>query len=99
VVSHEPVFAFDDQQDFEDADRGFIAALDPGVIRNAAGEVVWDNDSYRFLSGDVADTVHPSLWRQSSLVAKQGLFEVTDGIFRCAGSTCRTSPLWRPTPA
>ena len=78
-------FPYDDRRDFDDASRGLIAALEPGVIRNAAGEVVWDNDSYAFLGGDGSPTVHPSLWRQSSLVAKQGLFEVTDGIYQVRG--------------
>jgi alkyl sulfatase BDS1-like metallo-beta-lactamase superfamily hydrolase len=40
---------------------------------------VWDNDSYGFLTGDAPPTVHPSLWRQSSLSAIQGLFEVVPG--------------------
>jgi alkyl sulfatase BDS1-like metallo-beta-lactamase superfamily hydrolase len=48
------------------AERGFIAALTPGVVRNAAGEVIWDNDSYSFLTGQAPDTVDPSLWRQSA---------------------------------
>ena len=78
-------YPFDDTQDFADADRGFVAALQPGVVRNAAGEVVWDNDSYSFLSGDAPDTVHPSLWRQSTLNAKQGLFQVTEGIYQVRG--------------
>jgi alkyl sulfatase BDS1-like metallo-beta-lactamase superfamily hydrolase len=75
----------DDRSDFDDANRGLVAALEPCVIRNAAGDVVWDNDSYAFLAGDGSPTVHPSLWRQSSLVAKQGLFEVTDGIYQVRG--------------
>ena len=83
--SAETGFPYDDRRDFDDASRGLIAALEPGVIRNAAGEVVWDNDSYAFLGGDGSPTVHPSLWRQSSLVAKQGLFEVTDGIYQVRG--------------
>jgi alkyl sulfatase BDS1-like metallo-beta-lactamase superfamily hydrolase len=29
--------------------------------------------------------VHPSLWRQSSLVAKQGVFEAIDGIYQVRG--------------
>ncbi|WP_369245884.1 hypothetical protein [Streptomyces sp. R41] len=33
-----------DAGDFEAADRGFIAALEPGVVKNSAGTVVWDND-------------------------------------------------------
>ncbi|MET9314104.1 alkyl sulfatase dimerization domain-containing protein [Kribbella sp. NPDC003505] len=46
---------------------------------------MWDNDSYAFLDGDAPDTVHPSLWRQSQLVARQGLFEVVDGIYQARG--------------
>jgi alkyl sulfatase BDS1-like metallo-beta-lactamase superfamily hydrolase len=76
---------FGDTADFEAADRGLVDAGDP-VVRNEAGEVVWDNGSYiSFLAGDAPDTVHPSLWRQSTLVARQGLFEVTDGIYQVRG--------------
>lgn len=77
---------FDDTRDFDDAHRGFIAKLDPCVIRNAQGEVVWDNDSYDFLNAEVAPpTVHPSLWRVSRLNAIQGLFEVVPGIYQVRG--------------
>jgi alkyl sulfatase BDS1-like metallo-beta-lactamase superfamily hydrolase len=76
---------FSDTQDFDDANRGFVGALDPCVIRNADGRVVWDNDAYAFLSGDAPATVNPSLWRQSRLVAMQGLYEVTDGIYQVRG--------------
>ena len=63
---------FEDSADFEAAERGLIDAGDP-VIRNEAGDVVWDNGSYSsFLTGDAPDTVHPSLWRQSTLVAQAG---------------------------
>ncbi len=75
---------FGDTADFEAAERGLIDAGDP-VVRNEAGEVVWDNGSYGFLAGDAPDTVHPSLWRQSALVARQGLFEVTGGIYQVRG--------------
>jgi alkyl sulfatase BDS1-like metallo-beta-lactamase superfamily hydrolase len=76
---------FGDTADFEAAGRGLIDAGDP-VVRNEAGQVVWDNGSYSsFLAGDAPGTVHPSLWRQSTLVAKQGLFEVTDGIYQLRG--------------
>ncbi|MGB3351209.1 MAG: alkyl sulfatase dimerization domain-containing protein [Mycobacterium sp.] len=76
---------FDDTRDFEDADRGFIAARQPCVITAADGRVVWDNDAYDFLSGDAPTSVHPSLWRQSALVAKQGLYEVVEGIYQVRG--------------
>jgi len=84
-MAHDAVYPFDDERDFTDAERGFIAALTPGVVRNAAGELVWDNDSYSFLAGEAPDTVDPSLWRQSALCAKQGLFEVTEGIYQVRG--------------
>src|ERR1700710_2864607 len=76
---------FTDTRDFADADRGFIAALKPCIVKAADGRVVWDNDVYAFLAGDVPTTVHPSLWRQSQLVAKQGLYEVVEGIYQVRG--------------
>lgn len=76
---------FSNRQDFEDATRGLVAKLEPGVVKNADGVVVWDNDAYGFLDGDAPDTVHPSLWRQSQLTTQQGLFEVTDGIYQVRG--------------
>lgn len=76
---------FGDDADFADADRGFLGALEPGVVKAADGRVVWDADSYAFLDGEAPTTVHPSLWRQSQLVAKQGLFEVVEGIYQVRG--------------
>jgi alkyl sulfatase BDS1-like metallo-beta-lactamase superfamily hydrolase len=76
---------FDDTRDFDDADRGFIAARHPCMIRAADGRVVWDNDSYAFLTGDAPTSVHPSLWRQATLAAKQGLYEVVPGIYQVRG--------------
>ncbi len=74
-----------DTQDFADADRGFIGALEPCVVTAADGRVVWDNDSYGFLAGEAPTSVHPSLWRQSQLCAKQGLYEVVEGIYQVRG--------------
>ena len=76
---------FADAADEEDAARGFIAALSPAVVHAPDGRVVWDNDKYSFLGGEAPDTVNPSLWRQSGLVAKQGLFEVVEGIYQVRG--------------
>ncbi len=78
------VMPFDEDQDFADAQRGFVAALEPGVVKNADGAVVWDSGSFAFLE-DCPETVHPSLWRQSRLCAMQGLYEVTDGIYQVRG--------------
>ncbi|MFJ8957279.1 alkyl/aryl-sulfatase [Streptomyces sp. NPDC102381] len=76
---------FADSQDFEDASRGLIARRVPSAVTDADGAVVWDNDTYAFLKGDAPDTVNPSLWRQSQLVAEQGLFEVVEGIYQVRG--------------
>jgi alkyl sulfatase BDS1-like metallo-beta-lactamase superfamily hydrolase len=76
---------FDDTRDFEDADRGFITSKQPCVIHAADGRVVWDNDCYAFLTGDAPASVHPSLWRQSTLTAKQGLYQVVEGIYQVRG--------------
>ncbi|CAA0101804.1 Putative alkyl/aryl-sulfatase YjcS [Mycolicibacterium vanbaalenii] len=82
---HLGALPFDDTRDFADADRGFIAAQQPCVIKAADGRVVWDNDAYAFLNGEAPTSVHPSLWRQSALVAKQGLYEVVEGIYQVRG--------------
>jgi alkyl sulfatase BDS1-like metallo-beta-lactamase superfamily hydrolase len=76
---------FGDRTDFENAERGRIDALDPCVVRAADGRVVWDLTPYSYLDGDCPATVHPSLWRQAQLCVKQGLFQVTDGIYQLRG--------------
>ncbi|WP_405015104.1 alkyl/aryl-sulfatase [Kitasatospora sp. NBC_01539] len=76
---------FGDRTDFENADRGLIASLVPAVVKAADGRVVWDNDAYDFLQGECPPTANPSLWRQAQLCAKQGLFEVTEGIYQVRG--------------
>ncbi len=76
---------FDDRTDFEDADRGFVGKLDPGIVEADDRRVVWDNDVYGFLDADVPETANASLWRQGQLVARQGLYEVTDGIYQVRG--------------
>ncbi|MEV4182418.1 alkyl sulfatase dimerization domain-containing protein [Streptosporangium canum] len=76
---------FHDRTDFDDAERGFIAQLTPAVIKAAGGKVIWDNDAYAFLGGECPPSANSSLWRQAQLCAKQGLFEVTDGIYQVRG--------------
>lgn len=83
--AHRDTLPFEDGRDFADADRGFIGALEPCVVTGAGGKVVWDNDSYGFLAADAPDSVHPSLWRQSQLCIKQGLYEVVEGIYQVRG--------------
>jgi alkyl sulfatase BDS1-like metallo-beta-lactamase superfamily hydrolase len=79
-------FPFDDTQDFDDTERGFIATATTRQITNAEGRVVWDLDAYRFLDdGPAPDTAHASLWRQGQLLIRDGLFEVVPGIYQLRG--------------
>ncbi|MGV2982902.1 MBL fold metallo-hydrolase [Microbacterium sp. AGC85] len=76
---------FDDTRDFAAAARGFLGTLSPGAVHDEDGNVVWDADSYDFITGDAPHTVNPSLWRQSTLVSKHGLFEVVEGVYQVRG--------------
>ncbi|MFF0415715.1 alkyl/aryl-sulfatase [Kitasatospora sp. NPDC004745] len=76
---------FSDRTDFEDADRGFLAGPPSGTVTGRDGRVVWDFERTAFLAGDCPETVHPSLWRQSQLCARAGLYEVTEGVYQVRG--------------
>lgn len=73
----------DDRQDFADADRDLIAPF-PDKLYNADGKVIFDTARFDYLDGDAPapDSVHPSLWRQSQLIRKGGLYKVTDGLYQ-----------------
>lgn len=75
---------YQDRQDFEDADRGLVASLEPAVV-TSNGRVVWDNDAWRFLEAPCPPAANPSLWRQGQLCSRQGLFQVTDSIYQVRG--------------
>ena len=77
--------ALSDRADFERASRGRLRALEPAVVRNAAGGTVWDLDAYAFLDQTCPAEVNPSLWRQAQLNTIHGLFEVCDGIYQVRG--------------
>ncbi|MFI0366937.1 alkyl/aryl-sulfatase [Actinomadura sp. 1N219] len=77
--------SMEDRTDFENADKGFVGSASQAKIKDASGKVVWDLDAYAFLDGPCPDTANPSLWRQSQLTAKHGLFQVTDGIYQVRG--------------
>ena len=78
---------FDDERDFAEARRGFIAAPTYRRIMAEAGHVAWDMGSYDFLlSGEEFDSIHPSLQRQAILNMEYGLFEVVpDRIYQVRG--------------
>lgn len=73
----------DDQTDYQDAARGLIATPDSLIVKNAAGENVWNHDAFAFVAGAEAPaSVNPSLWRQAQLNHQAGLYKVTDGIYQ-----------------
>ncbi|NKC14417.1 MAG: MBL fold metallo-hydrolase [Gammaproteobacteria bacterium] len=77
---------FEDETDFDDARRGFIATLPDARVTNDNGEVVWDVSAYRFLEAQaVPESVNPSLWRQARLNQIHGLFHVAGGIYQVRG--------------
>ncbi|MER5948472.1 alkyl sulfatase dimerization domain-containing protein [Streptomyces sp. NPDC001904] len=76
-------YALDDRQDFADVDRGFMAAFE-GVLRNDDGEVVFDGPALDYVTDDAPapDAVNPSLWRQSQVIKRAGLYKVVDGLYQ-----------------
>lgn len=73
---------FNNKDDYEAADRGFIATLKDTKILNDNGVPAYDIAAFDFIKGDAPDSVNPSLWRQGELTAKHGLFKVMDGIYQ-----------------
>ncbi|WP_372345709.1 alkyl/aryl-sulfatase [Streptomyces sp. KL116D] len=80
-----PPLDWDDPTDLANARRGRMGSLEPCVIKNAEGRVVWDNERWSFLAGDCPDTADPSLWRQGRLNSLHGLFEVVEGVYQIRG--------------
>lgn len=77
---------FDDERDFEEQHRGFIAKPDYTQIMSDAGNVAWDMGRYDFLMhGENFDSIHPSLQRQAILNMNYGLYEVMPGIWQVRG--------------
>jgi alkyl sulfatase BDS1-like metallo-beta-lactamase superfamily hydrolase len=77
---------FADKKDFEEQQRGFIAAPKSRTIKADAGHVAWDMERFSFLTtGKEFDSIHPSLVRQSTLNMNYGLYKVIDGIYQVRG--------------
>ncbi|KAB2371547.1 alkyl/aryl-sulfatase [Actinomadura montaniterrae] len=77
--------SLDDRTDFENADKGFVGTASRRRIEDGDGRVVWDLDAYAFLDAACPATANPSLWRQSQLTAKHGLYQVANGIYQVRG--------------
>jgi alkyl sulfatase BDS1-like metallo-beta-lactamase superfamily hydrolase len=75
---------FEDQRDFEEAARGLIAPFPHRSVSDENGRTVWDRAKFSFIeqASEVPDTVNPSLWRQSQLCLKGGLFKVVDRLYQ-----------------
>ncbi len=76
---------FADTRDFDFADRGFVATRKDPLIATAAGQPVWNLAAFDFLKEAGSETVNPSLWRQGQLMAKHGLYQVSDNIWQVRG--------------
>ncbi len=78
---------FSDRQDFDDAQRGFIAPLlDEGILRDANGKIYYRATDSKFdIHAAAPETVNPSLWRQSQIHGISGLFKVTDKMYQVRG--------------
>lgn len=78
---------FEDQRDFDEAKRGFIAEPPYTRIMADAGHVAWDMGSYGWLlTGQDFASIHPSLQRQAVLNMAYGLYEVIpDRIYQVRG--------------
>ena len=76
---------FSDRREFANAERGWLDNAEGRVIDGEDNRSAWDLQSYGDLNRDAPDTVNPSLWRNTQLNAKAGLFEVCDGIYQVRG--------------
>ncbi|MFZ9039999.1 MAG: MBL fold metallo-hydrolase, partial [Gammaproteobacteria bacterium] len=86
-IKQRAMLPFDDERDFEEAKKGFIAAPDYKQIMAEAGHVAWDIGSYEWLlQGEDFASIHPSLQRQAVLNMGYGLYEVLpDKIYQVRG--------------
>jgi len=75
----------EDGRDADFAARGFVASRADPVIRDAAGKVVWNMQSYDWMQGVAPASVNPSLWREVGLLRRHGLFAVADGVWQVRG--------------
>lgn len=75
----------DDGKDAAFASQGFIATRADPIIRNKDGKPVWNLAAYDWMKGDVPATVNPALWRHVSILRKNGLFKLAEGVWQVRG--------------
>ena len=76
-------YAMDDLADFTDVGRGFIAGF-PVKLHNDTGLLIRDHAELDYITDDAPApaAVNPSLWRQSQLIKRGGLFMVTEALYQ-----------------
>ena len=77
------LYDMDDRADFADAQRGFIAGF-PGPLLGPDGRVLFDIADFAWIEDETRapDSVNPSLWRQSQVMHRGGLYRVTDRLYQ-----------------
>ncbi|MCL2087205.1 MAG: MBL fold metallo-hydrolase [Oscillospiraceae bacterium] len=77
---------FNDEREFEKAQRGLIAAPEQLEIHDSEGKLVYSQKAFEFVKDtESPDTANPSLWRHTQLNHNYGLYEVTEGIYQVRG--------------
>ena len=77
---------FQDERDFEESRKGFVAAPDTREVKGANGNTIWNIGAFDFLLGDQDfDSIHPSLQRQAVLNMNYGLYKLSDEIYQVRG--------------
>ena len=84
-------YAMQDRADFHDVDRGFIAGFGDRLVSDD-GKLIYDGELLAYIADDAPapDSVNPSLWRQSQLIKRAGLYEVVPGLYQVRLSAALT---------
>ncbi len=89
IAAQEAVYQeldFADQQDFDDAARGFIGTVPDGTVLTKDGKPVFSHAPFKFLDEERAPySANPSLWRLARLNRQHGLFQVSKRVFQVRG--------------
>lgn len=76
---------FQDTTEIDFSERGLIAAPENLELKNENGKVIWSQKAYEFVEHCCPDSANPSLWRNTAMNHKYGLFEVQEGIYQVRG--------------
>jgi len=68
------------KDDFDSADAGKLEGTYNEIIKDSKGGTVYDMTEFDFLQDSADPTVNPSLWRQSDLNSRHGVYELKEGL-------------------